>query len=319
MSTFKVEVVPFKMLPHPNADSLSIVNVFDAFTVCVRTSDWIGVDKAAFVPPDSVVPNTPEYAWLDGKLRIKAKKLRGIVSQGMFVPAPEGSIIGDDVAAQLGIVHYEPDLHMNQGNVSDDPPIPGIKYDLENWFKYRGIFDEYPGIKVTITEKIHGANARFTYQSGRMWCGSREFFRFQNDQSLYWQALYSNPWIEAYCRLNENAIVYGEVFGWVQKLRYGATQKSKPMFRMFDVFEFGKFIEWTDHLIDSGTERIVPVLYHGPYSHDIVEKFIDGNSVIPGANHIREGVVIKPTKELWHPRVGRVILKAVSPTYLEKS
>jgi hypothetical protein len=88
---------------------------------------------------------------------------------------------------------------------------------------------------------------------------------------------------------------------------------------MFDVFEQGQFIEWTDQLIDSGTPRIVPVLYHGPYSHGIVEKYLDGNTTVPGANHIREGVVIKPTKELWHEKIGRVILKAVSPAYLERS
>lgn len=31
---------------------------------------------------------------------------------------------------------------------------------------------------------------------------------------------------------------------------------------------------------------------------------------------IREGVVIKPIQEMWDYKLGRVILKAVSPEYL---
>src|SRR5690349_21772622 len=114
MSTFKVEVVPVKLEKHPNADALSLVTVFDAYVLCVRTADWEGVTQAAYLPPDSVVPNTEEYAFLEGKTRIKAKKLRGIVSQGMLVPAPEGSSIGDDVAEALKITHYEPEVQAEQ-------------------------------------------------------------------------------------------------------------------------------------------------------------------------------------------------------------
>ena len=53
----KVEVVPVVLEPHGNADSLSVVKVFDGYTCCVRTQDWIGIDKAAYIPPDSIVPN----------------------------------------------------------------------------------------------------------------------------------------------------------------------------------------------------------------------------------------------------------------------
>lgn len=85
MSTFKVEVVPVKLEPHPNADTLSLVRVFDNYTVAVRTEDWIGRTVGAYIPPDSVVPAEREqFAFLIGHPRIKAKKLRGIVSQGLL-------------------------------------------------------------------------------------------------------------------------------------------------------------------------------------------------------------------------------------------
>ena len=65
MSTFRCDVVPVTLEPHPNADSLSLVRV-GGYTVCVRTADWEGVDRGVYIPPDSVVPATGpfELQWL---------------------------------------------------------------------------------------------------------------------------------------------------------------------------------------------------------------------------------------------------------------
>src|SRR3989338_1193541 len=104
MSIFKVEIVPVKLEPHPNADTLSIVKVFD-YTVCVRTVDWQDKSIGAYIPPDSVVPNDANFAFLQGKTRIKVRRLRGVVSMGLLVPAPAGSQIGQDVAELLGVTH----------------------------------------------------------------------------------------------------------------------------------------------------------------------------------------------------------------------
>jgi len=62
-----------------------------------------------------------------------------------------------------------------------------------------------------------------------------------------------------------------------------------------------------------------PVLYIGPYNAETVRKFISGRSAIPGADHIREGIVIKPLTEQWNPTIGRLVLKAVSPEYYEQT
>jgi hypothetical protein len=49
-STHRVEIVPVNLEPHPNADTLSIVRVFDGYTCVVRTADWEGVPFAAYIP-----------------------------------------------------------------------------------------------------------------------------------------------------------------------------------------------------------------------------------------------------------------------------
>src|SRR3990170_4514689 len=106
-STHVAEVVSVVLEAHPNADALSIVRVHSAYTVVVRTQDWVGVDKGVYIVPDSVVPDSEGFSFLNGKRRIKVKRLRGIISQGLLVPAPEGSNIGDDVSELIGISHYE--------------------------------------------------------------------------------------------------------------------------------------------------------------------------------------------------------------------
>lgn len=318
MSTFKVEVVPVKLEKHPNADSLSIVRVFDGYTVCVRTEDWIGRDKGAYIPPDSIVPDNEMFAFLEGKTRIKAKKLRGVNSFGLLVPAPEGAQIGDDVAEILGVTHYEPEIKpdVSGGETEAPPPIPGEIYDIESWYKYANEFQI--GEEVVITEKIHGMNSRFTYQNGKLYAGSRRQWVKEGDNT-FWKILELVPWIKSFCILNPNTILYGEIFGAVQKgFNYGLDSKVPFGFRAFDVYADGAFLDYDLALGGANSDFLVPVLYRGPYHPDKVKELVDGPSVMPGANHIREGVVIKPTKERFSERLGgRLILKAVSVDYLE--
>ena len=336
MSDFSCEVVPVILEKHPNADSLSTVRVFDGYNVIVRTTDWIGIDKGVYIPPDSLVPDTEQFKFLEGHLRIKAKKLRGIESFGMLVPVPvmEDPVgwdkkefeIGDNVAEQMNIKHYEPELSSvvknAMGVYSDPPPIPGFVYDIEPWQKYGKEFLE--GEEVVITEKIHGTNARYTFQNGRMYCGSHNTWKKNEPdgpgsikQNMYWKILESHPWVEAFCRLNPNFILYGEIFGVVQKgYNYGSTQDNPYQFRAFDVFTNGRFLDYDDGLGGAKSDFLVPLIYRGPYAPELILRHSEGMTML-GGNHIREGCVVKPVHERWAPRFGRVILKYVSLDYLE--
>ncbi len=319
MSNFSVEVVPVALESHPNADALSIVKVFDNYVVCVRTEDWQGKTIGAYIPPDSIVPNNEQFKFLDGHLRIKAKKLRGVPSYGMLIPAPEGSQIGDNVAEQLGILHYEPELSpllkAAQGEAGNPPPVEGPVYDMENWRKYSRQFVD--GEEVVITEKLHGSNVRFTCQNGQMFCGSH--YRWPREgNNIYWNMLKHVPWIEAFCHLNQDAVLYGEIFGAIQKgYNYGSTNDNPYQFRAFDVFADGRFLDYDNALGGAKSNFLVPVLYRGPYSRVKVEEFTDGPSVIEGASNIREGCVVKPVIERFS-KFGRVILKSVSINYLDE-
>lgn len=116
MTEFHVEVVRLAdVRKHPNADTLSIATIHDAYPVIFKTGEFKEGDLVVYVPVDSVVPDTPEWAWLapgaalrPKDRRIKAKRLRGVFSMGLITNAPEGAQEGQDVAQAMGIVKYEP-------------------------------------------------------------------------------------------------------------------------------------------------------------------------------------------------------------------
>lgn len=315
MSIFKVEVVPIKLEPHPNADTLSVVKVFD-YTVCVRTADWKDKLLGAYIPPDSVVPENENFAFLDGKTRIKVRKLRGVVSMGLLVPAPAGSKIGDDVATLLNVTHYEPPLQNAKTSGETESPPSGIiapQYDVENMLRFATLFqtDEL----VHVTEKIHGANGRFVFHDTRMWCGSKNEWKRYDAENLWWRTLEQNPWLEKYCRDNPGDVVYGEVFGNVQSLKYG-LKAGHYQIRVFDILRDGKFIPY-DALFNSTDLQCAPSLGVHPFNLEKLKNMAEGHSLIEGANHIREGIVVRPVVDRFTYEIGRLQLKIISNAYLE--
>lgn len=109
-------------------------------------------------------------------------------------------------------------------------------------------------------------------------------------------------------------IIYGEVFGLgVQDMAYDLKEIDV---RFFDIKYKGKYLDYMDFGLFCNRRKLpmVPILYMGKFSKEILNKLVSGKSTI--AKHIREGIVIKSLKEETHPKIGRKILKYVSDDYL---
>lgn len=327
MSKHEVKVVKLGApRKHHNADSLEIFKVWD-YEVVTRIGEWKEGDLATFVEPDYVVPNTEQFSFLgdsDRSRRIKSKKLRGVWSYGLLTAAPPGSNEGDNVIEQLGIVRYEPPVDIQLE--TDDCEAPrGIypKYDLENFQKYSHLLIE--GEEVIVTEKIHGANARYTFIDTNIYCGSRTRWKKQNTNNLWWRALDSCPLLRSYIIDNPESCVYGEVFGQVQDLKYNSKQ-GQVFFAAFDIWEKNRWLTPEEFWGNFGKEKtfsiyrltlpLVPLLYRGPYSKDKMLELAQGKSVL--ADHVKEGIVIEPIKSREDPEIGRVKLKLINPEYLSR-
>lgn len=171
------------------SDFLSLIWI-DGFSVVVNTAEWKNRELGAYIPPDNLVDTKrPEFEWLkdkadsNGYYRVKAAKIRKTASFGLMVLVDENKYKeGDDVTADLGVLHYDP-VQIKAQNRKEKSGVTAIenvkgpnliipKYDLENFRKHsRHTFDEEQ--VVIVHEKIEGQNCRYVYSDGKMYCGSR--------------------------------------------------------------------------------------------------------------------------------------------------
>lgn len=316
MSEFRVEVVEVgEIAKHENADSLGIAKVY-GFPVITRLGEFKPGDKAAYVPVDAFVPDTERWAFLGGHRRIRAKKLRGVFSMGLLVPAPDGAEVGQDVAEAMDIRKYEPADRPEIPSDAEEGPAFIPKYtEIDHFRRYHRLL--LPGEEIVVTEKIHGCNARFCHDGTRLWVGSFGTFKAPGT-SNEWRKTAEALDLETILSCYPGVVFYGEIYGWVQDLRYGHSQGQYSA-RFFDVYDYGdgRYEDFyaAQALLKEASLDPVPVLYGGPYEGpEQIEKLAAGKSTL--ADHIREGVVVRPVKERFDDHIGRVVLKFISESYL---
>jgi len=105
MATFEVKVYKLKIEEHPDADSLELAVVGDYRSI-VRKGSFKTGDLGIYIPEGAVLPDwLIEKMGLTGMLagkdknRVKAIKLRGVLSQGLVLALDEFPVMDsvDDV------------------------------------------------------------------------------------------------------------------------------------------------------------------------------------------------------------------------------
>lgn len=324
MSIHKVDVIRIdKIEPHPNADRLGIVRV-GGFVCVVGLDSWPENALACYIQPDSLVDTRrPEFAFLRNAEknrdfeRIRVKKLRGVYSQGLLIPAPEGLKEGDDAAEMLEVTHYEPPLQVTGGE--SEPTPAGVfnhSYDVENYNRFLGLFND--GEEVIASEKIHGSSLKAAWTDNRLYVGSRNEWKKESD-NIYWLGVRKYPQIVDFLKAHPNYMVFGEVYGRVQSLHYGLDNDVD--LRLFDIAYGNQWLGWDESQSMAEEWKLpwVPMLYRGPFDEEYLRKIAEGDSALPNAKHLREGIVVKPVVERTTLELGRVQLKIISNRYLEKS
>jgi len=201
MATFEVKVYRLEIEDHPNADVIELAKVGDYRSI-VRKGQFKTGDLGVYIPEAAIVPDwLIAELGLEGKLagkaknRVKAIKLRGILSQGLIVPLieypfhahidefvdydakgtapgvrrPEGiganTIMfapeGTDVTEFLGITKWEPPIPVHMAGEVFNAFGYTLKYDIENLKKFPNVL-QY-GEEIVVTEKLHGTWCCFGY------------------------------------------------------------------------------------------------------------------------------------------------------------
>lgn len=187
MANLEVLIYPVSLEPHPNADAIELAKIGDYRSIVQKNTLTDG-DLIAYIPEGAIVPDwILERMNLTGKLagkqgnRVKAIRLRGVVSQGLCFPLeyredvmdqdtkqlsniwmlPCGMMsagrvfnIGDDAREFLGITKYEPPIPTHMGGEVFNAFGHTISYDIENVKRWPNVLKE--GEEVIFTEKAHG-------------------------------------------------------------------------------------------------------------------------------------------------------------------
>jgi RNA ligase (TIGR02306 family) len=358
MSTLSVKVHKAIITKHPGADKIELCNIGD-YQAIVRKGDYQTGDLVVYIPEQALVPipilremNLEGSLAGKNKNRVKAIRLRGVLSQGLIYAARPEWKEGDDVADILGITKWEPPIPANlSGEVFNAGPERTLKYDIENVKHWPNILIE--GEEVTYTEKLHGTwccmaalPPKYKHpEYGNFFVTSKGLSARGLAIKTDAEANVNNLYVRIAKHLGmENRIrfafgniikddidpqpiyVVGELFGsGVQDLGYGSNANNNEDigFRIFDIFvgmpSKGRFLN--DNEIEAYCKRLgvkrVPVLYRGPHSKEKMLEFTNGEETVSGKSiHIREGLVAKPCIERYDQKLGRVFLKSISSDYL---
>lgn len=358
MSTFAVELrTVSEITNHPNADRLSLCKLVGLGTTIIVGRDQYKVgDKVVSFPLDAELPlPLVEAMGMVGKFsgplknRVDTIKLRGVISQGyvadpaiiqkylvekLQVTVPELDE-KTELTQSLGVFKYDPEpIVCKAGNLiklPDNVPV----YDIEGVDRNQHIVDYIiqNKIKCTISEKLEGTNYSCThFADGRDFVnqrhnsiqelpekGEHEFWRVTREKGIL--ELVKNIQMDANAH---DATVRGEMIGGsIQKNIYGIKGKE---LRFFDIMLTGAYVNVEDFLRYfekfGFKDMLVPILAVDVYLDEwlagrTVQQAAGGPSVL-GFSH-REGIVIKPMVEQYHPDIGRLIIKHRDAEYRLKT
>ena len=248
-----------------NADNLECAKV-GGWNVVIPKNTYTEGELIAFIEIDSFVPNAvapfltkqgnepKEYLGIKGE-RIRTIKLRGVISQGLIIKAPEGAFYdqetgliqeykeGLDLTAFYGIKKWESE-DISEKNPeakglfpcfipkTDQERIQNLTEKLEEW--------KAQNLRWEVTEKLDGTSCTVYYKDGKIGVCSRNLELKYNEEALgvYWGTVKQyniDKALEAYCKLYDKEIaIQGEIIG--QKVQGNPYMLDTRKFFMFSAY-----------------------------------------------------------------------------------
>jgi len=303
------------------------------WTVAVPMTYTAG-DRGVYIEIDALLPETPWADALVGKNRIiKTKKIRGVLSQGLFVPFSAllttyptlaDTPLGTDVTALLGITKCPETpkattsapssaVTYAQALGEDAPP----KTDELRVQSYKHFLSHIVGNPYVITLKYDGTSATYGYRPTGFVATSRNFLAAADSVYYTVAATYG---LEATLAVHPHYVVQGEIYG--PKINGNALEVPDVRLAVFNVWD-----RRTKTYLDELTMRqwcsaqspvlpTVEVLEQGDAfpagytAQTLVEKA--GGVYPPPSTKPREGIVVRPIRPMFTEKGERVSVKAIN-------
>jgi len=238
--------------PIPNSDFLEAAKIM-GWQCVVKKGEFKEGDMGVYFEVDSFLPEDPRYEFLratsyrdnadNGKgFRIRTVKMRGQLSQGLFIPLAnfpelEGCNEGDDVTEKLKVKKwYIPETAGPGGNAIGDRPhgVPGS--DEIRIQSAQELLEALNGKPYYITTKMDGTSCTVYFIDGKIGCCSRNKEIQDDTEALYWMPVYKYGLKEKLLEYGKNIVMTGEICGpGIQK---NLLRLPTAEWYVFDVFDW---------------------------------------------------------------------------------
>lgn len=299
--------------PIPGADRIEKIQVLGWHLVSKHGEFKVG-DLCVYFELDSIPPDSPTFSFLwvtpnqqarPDNFRLRSKRMRGVLSQGLALPLsilPEGTDAteGSDVTAALGVAKWEPINSSAREIAGRFPTHLFRKTDEVRIQSVPELLDELRGVECYAAIKLDGQSLTFAkYADGEEEVCSvctRNFAIKDLVDSPHWQMARQ---LFIFEKIPVGFVVQGEFVGeGIQGNRLGIKGKAFFAFQVFDIAT-QRYLDYEDFLrfcADRGIST-VPVEWVRPLDLTI-ETCLAAAEGSYSSGHPREGLVIRPTKEL---------------------
>ena len=241
----------YNITKHVNADSLSVARVLGWQVVFNHTQhQYQEGDLVVYVEMDSILPNKPEFEFLQKvNYRIKAVTLRGVESAGIVFPVEEilpkaTYVLGQDVSEIIGAKHYEKPIPVEmQGEVFGGLPGFLMMTDEKNIRSFPEVLTDPDGLRgkeYYITRKDDGTSATYFWNNGEFGVCSRKLHLKPSDTNLYWR-LARKYEVEKFLReyfMGQNVAIQAEIVGpSINENRLGLSELELHTFNVWFIDE----------------------------------------------------------------------------------
>ena len=321
-----------RISPIEGADNIEAATV-DGWTVVVKKGEFQAGDPVIYFEIDSALPvDRPEFEFLadsgvktieDKKYHVlKTRRLRGVYSQGLIIPVPEGSSHFKDCEEWVdfyGVIKYETPAKGGATPTKGNFPSHLVnKTDAEraqNLRKHWGTIQEQ---EWEATEKIDGTSVTFIIESGLVRVCSRNLeLKVTEDLIQYQLAVkYGLDKMVGY-------IIQAEMYGeGIQGNPLGKNGKHLAVFNVLKS-EDGESravpvprSEWTAELLKIAAPKYDLIL---PATLEEALTQADGIKSLEVPSRLAEGIVWHSTTGKTFPFLGdRENFKVISNKYLLK-
>lgn len=328
--------------PIPNADAIELVKI-NGWQCVTKKGEFQPGDLGLYLEIDAIPPDREIFRFLwtprpkDGeelgpverpaKFRIRTLRLRGALSQGLFLPLaafPElaGLSEGADVTTLLGVGKYEPPVPVGMGGFRAQFPGFIPKTDEMRVQSVPQVLDEMRGRPYVLTLKYDGTSSTFCIDprdNSFHACGRN--FSIADGPNLYWHMARRYN-IEEVLRQNPRYALQGEIVGpGVQKNPLNLKEVSLFVFNVYDI-EAARYLDHDNmqaFLAQAQLPVVETVERGSSFAYDLEDLLRLAEGKYSGTQNEREGIVIRPLTEARSEVLGgRLSFKAISNTFLLK-